>query len=93
MKYANSQTRKREPSRRHGVGPERPRCIGQRSSLYQSNILISAGAAGASVVLDNPCSRVSADEPQSRLFSYTRASDGGFQGAVVGALTVVSRPI
>ena len=34
------------------------------------------------MVLENHRSRVSADDPQSRLFSDTRASDGGFQSSV-----------
>ena len=34
------------------------------------------------MVLDNHCSRVSADDTQSRLFSDRRASDDGFQEAV-----------
>jgi len=52
-------------------------------SRYRSNIPVTAGAAGASVVLDNHRSRASAVDSQSRLFSDPRARDDGFQSAVV----------
>ena len=39
------------------------------------------------VVLVDHCYGLSADDPQSRLLSHTRASDGGFQSAVVGLVT------
>ena len=39
------------------------------------------------MVLDNNCTRVLADDPQSRLLRDTRASDGGFQSAVAPRVT------
>jgi hypothetical protein len=41
------------------------------SSLYRSGISIGAGATRAPAVLDNHCSRVSADGTRSRVFSTT----------------------
>ena len=47
-------------------------------------IMVEFGdATWAPVVLDNHCTRASAVNSQSRKFSDTRASDAGFQSAVV----------
>src|SRR4029077_11935574 len=50
---------------------------------YRANISVTAGTARTPVVLDNHCSRASAINSQSRLFSDTRASNDRFQDAVV----------
>jgi len=62
---ANSQTRKQELPARH-------RLMAQTTSMYWTTIVavsIGAGATKAPVVLDNHCSRASADDDQLRVFS------------------------
>ena len=57
---SRSQTRKQEPPGRHRLGPKRFRCM-RRRPRYRSNISVTAGTARAPVVLDNHCTRLSAD--------------------------------
>ena len=71
------------------LGPKRFRCM-RRRPLHRTHI-IAAGTGRAPVVLDNHRHGLSADDPQSRLFSDTRASDGRFQSAVA-RLKVVTFP-
>lgn len=53
------------------IDRDRTTSMGDESSLYRSGISIGAGATRAPAVLDNHCSRESADGTQSRVLSNT----------------------
>ena len=78
---ANPQTRKQEPPGLHRLGSKRFRCM-RRRLRYRAHHASSASVRRAPVVLDNHRTRASADDPQPRLFSNTRAGDAGFQSPV-----------